>query len=116
MENLFKKIFIPPLPSIFLKQPARRDTSPYTKPTQEYQNLFDNEFKLKKKIHTLKSFLFLIFPSFFKFMDIMFLIATQKHPKIAAKILQINIKPRLLQYENSPHFCSKGWLPLLHLS
>ena len=44
-------------------------------------------------------------------MDIMFLIATQKHPKIAAKILQINIKPRLLQYKNSPYFCSKGWLP-----
>lgn len=40
-----------------------------------------------------------MFPSFFKFMDIMFLIATQKHPEIAANILQINIKPRLLQYK-----------------
>ena len=63
-EIFLKDIYFPPS-SIFLKQPARRDTSPYTKPTQEYQNLFDNEFKLKK-IHTLKSFLFLIFPSFFQ--------------------------------------------------
>lgn len=35
-------------------------------------------------------------------MNIMFLIATQKYPKIAAKILQTNMKPRLLQHKNSP--------------
>lgn len=43
-----------------------------------------------------------MFPSFLKCMDIMFLIATQKQPKIAAKILQINIKPRLCRTKIVP--------------
>lgn len=43
-----------------------------------------------------------MFPSFLKCMDIMFLIATQKQPKIAAKILQINIKPRLCETKIVP--------------
>lgn len=40
------------------EQPARRDTSPYTKPTQEYQNLFDNEFKFKKNPYAKIIFIF----------------------------------------------------------
>ena len=56
-EIFLKDIYFPPS-SIFLKQPARRDTSPYTKPTQEYQNLFDNEFKLKKNPYAKIIFIF----------------------------------------------------------
>lgn len=62
--NLLKSsLFFPS--SIFLKQPVRRDTSPYTKPTQEYQNLFDNEFKVKKNPYAKIIFIF-NFPLFFQ--------------------------------------------------
>lgn len=63
-QNLLKRLLFSPL-SIFQKQPARRDTSP-TQPTQEYQNLFDNEFEFFQKNPYAKIVLIFNFSLFFQ--------------------------------------------------